>query len=137
MKVLLDENITQKSINILEKYGHNVIHVLDRFDAGESDEDVFGLALREKRALITLNGKHFIVFIPPQTNLVQHYGLIWLKGFQVTNKSYEEIMNMIGEFLLNKGNDIANTYYAMKRKENSYEIIQRFPKSLKMLVKLE
>lgn len=136
MKVLLDENITQKSIKILEKYGHNVIHVLDRLEPGKSDDDVFALALLEKRALITLNGKHFIVFIPPQTDLVLHYGLVWLRGFQVTNKSYEEIMNMLGEFLLNKGNDIANTYYAMKRKENSYEIIQRFPKSSKMLVQL-
>lgn len=136
MKVLLDENITQKSIKILEKYGHNVIHVLDRLEPGKSDDDVFALALLEKRALITLNGKHFIVFIPPQTDLVLHYGLVWLRGFQVTNKSYEEIMNMLGEFLLNKGNDIANTYYAMKRKDNSYEIIQRFPKSSKMLVQL-
>lgn len=136
MKVLLDENITQKSIKILEKYGHNVIHVLDRLEPGKSDNDVFALALLEKRALITLNGKHFIVFIPPQTDLVLHYGLVWLRGFQVTNKSYEEIMNMLGEFLLNKGNDIANTYYAMKRKDNSYEIIQRFPKSSKMLVQL-
>ena len=40
MKVLLDENITQKSISILEKYRHNVIHVLDRFEAGGSDEEV-------------------------------------------------------------------------------------------------
>ena len=88
MKVLLDENITQKSIKILEKYGHNVIHVLDRLEPGKSDNDVFALALLEKRALITLNGKHFIVFIPPQTDLVLHYGLVWLRGFQVTNKSY-------------------------------------------------
>lgn len=43
MKVLLDENITPKSISVLEKYGHDVIHVLDRFDAGKSDEGVLGL----------------------------------------------------------------------------------------------
>ena len=61
MKVLLDENITQKSIPILEKYGHDVIHVLDRFNAGKSDEDVFQLALKEQRALITLNGKDLTV----------------------------------------------------------------------------
>lgn len=95
MKVLLDENITQKSIKILEKYGHDVIHVLDKFKPGGSDEDVFQLALKEKRALITLNGKHFIVFIPPQTDLVLHYGLVWLRGFQVTIKSYEEIIGSV------------------------------------------
>lgn len=127
MKVLLDENITQKSVIVLKKYGHDVIHVLDRLNPGESDEDVFQLALREKRALVTLNGKDFIVFIPPQTDLVLHYGLIWLRGFQVTNKSYERIMDIIGDFLKSKGDNIANTYYAMKRREDSYEIVQRFP----------
>ncbi len=55
MKVLLDENITQKSIPVLQKYGHDVIHVLNRFSAGEGDEGIFRLALEEKRALITLN----------------------------------------------------------------------------------
>lgn len=75
MKILLDENITQKSISVLEKYGHDVIHVLDRFDAGRNDEDVFWLAMKEKRALITLNGKDFVVFIPPRTETALHYGL--------------------------------------------------------------
>lgn len=133
MKVLLDENISRKSIPVLEKYGHDVIHVLTRFEAGKSDKDVFQLALREQRALITLNGKDFVVFIPPQTELTLHYGLIWLRGFQVTNKSYVIVMETIGEFLKNKGDSIKNTYYAMKKKEDSYEIIQRFPKSTIML----
>lgn len=80
MKVLLDENITQKSISVLEKYGHDVIHVLNRFSAGESDEDVFQLALEEKRVLITLNGKDFVIMIPPRSEVELHYGLIWLRG---------------------------------------------------------
>lgn len=129
MKILLDENITQKSILVLEKYGHDVIHVLDRFQAGKSDEDVFKLALKEQRVLITLNGKDFIILIPPVRELTLHYGLIWLRGFQVTNKNYESVMDVIGEFLKNKGNSIVNTYYTMRKKENSYELIQRFPKS--------
>ena len=97
---------------------------------------MFQLALKEKRALITLNGKDFIIFIPPQTEIPIHYGLIWLRGFQVTNKSYEKIMSIIGEFLNTKEDNIANTYYAMKRNGDSYEIVQRFPRSTKMLVKL-
>ncbi len=128
MKVLLDENITQKSIPVLEKYGHDVIHVLNRFRAGESDEDVFQLALEEKRALITLNGKDFVILIPPSTELELHYGLIWLRGFQVTKKTYESVMDVIGLFLKNKGNSIKNTYYSVKKKDDSYEIIQRYPK---------
>lgn len=136
MKVLLDENITQKSIQVLEKYGHDVIHVLNRFNPGVSDEDVFKLALREQRALITLNGKDFIVFIPPRADLAMHYGLIWLRGFQVTNKSYETVMNKVGEFLKCKGDTVKNAYYAMKKKGDSYEIIQRFPQISKVVVKM-
>ncbi|GFI37751.1 hypothetical protein IMSAGC015_01939 [Lachnospiraceae bacterium] len=75
MKVLLDENITPKSISVLEKYGHDVIHVLDRFDAGKSDEGVLGLALEEKRALITLNEKDFVVLIPPKTEMALWFDL--------------------------------------------------------------
>lgn len=69
MKILLDENITRKSISVLERYGHDVIHVRDRFSPGRSDNEFFQLALQEKRGLITLNGKDFIIFIPPQTEL--------------------------------------------------------------------
>lgn len=136
MKILLDENITQKSIPILQKYKHDVIHILDRYDAGESDECVFQLALKEQRVLITLNGKDFIVFIPPQTNLALHYGLIWIRKFQVTNKNYKEVMNIIGDFLRSKGNSIENIYYAMKKKGDSYEIIQQYPRSTKMFIQL-
>lgn len=89
MKILLDENITHKSIAVLEKYGHDVIHVLNRFEAGKSDKDVFQLALEEQRALIK-----------------------------------------------DKGDSIKNTYFNVKKKEDSYEIIQRFPKTAKMLVRL-
>lgn len=45
-------------------------------------------------------------------------------------------MNIIGEFLNTKGDNISNTYYAMKKNGESYEIVQRFPRSTKMLVKL-
>ncbi len=127
MKVLLDENITQKSIPVLEKYGHNVIHVLDRYSAGESDETVFQLALNERRVLITLNGKDFIIFIPPVADLPLHYGLIWLRGFQVTKKSYEKVMDIIGSFLEIEGDSVKNTYYAMKKNNDSYDIVKRFP----------
>lgn len=127
MKILLDENIMPKSKIILEQYGHDVIHVLDRFCAGKTDNQVFQLAVNEKRALVTLNGKDFIVFIPPLTNIEKHYGLVWLRGFQVTNKTYIKIMEVIGDFLKNKGDIIENTYYAVRKKADSYEVIQRYP----------
>ena len=112
----------------MEVYGHDVIHVLDRFNPGENDENVFRLALKEHRTLITLNGKHFIIFIPPMAELNLHYGLIWLRGFQVTNKSYKNIMSVIGEFLGNKGGFIKNTYYMVKKKGDTYEVSRRYPR---------
>lgn len=62
-----------------------------------------------------------------------HYGLIWLRGFQVTKKTYEDVMNVIGLFLKNRGDSIKNTYYAVKKRGDSYEIIQRYPKFPKIL----
>ncbi len=136
MKILLDENITARAVPVLEKYGHDVIHVLNKFGAGRSDEDVFQLALEEQRVLITLNGKDFLILIPPMTELELHYGLIWLRGFQVTQKTYEKVMDVIGSFLKAKGDSIKNTYYAVRPKEDSYEIIQRYPRSTKVLVEI-
>lgn len=52
--------------------------------------------------MITLNGKDFIIFIPPVKDNVEHYGFIWLRGVYVTLKTYEEIMDQIGEFLKEK-----------------------------------
>ncbi len=136
MKILLDENITAKAVPVLEKYGHDVIHVLNRFSTGRSDEDVFQLALEEQRVLITLNGKDFLILIPPMTELELHYGLIWLRGFLVTKKTYQSVMDVIGSFLRDKGDSIKNTYYAVRQKDGSYEIIQRYPKSAKVFIEI-
>lgn len=131
MKILLDENITRRLKSVLAGYGHDVIHVRDRLPAGESDTCVLGLAIDEHRALITLNGKDFIVMIPPTTQL-KHYGLIWLRGFQVTRTTYECIMREIGSFLKktdDNGQSIKNTYHLVKQDGDSYKIVQRFPKT--------
>lgn len=104
--------------------------MLNRFSAGKSDEAVFQLAFEEKRALITLNGKDFVILIPPGVEPELHYGLIWLRGFQVTKKTYESVMDVIGLFLKHKGESIKNTYYAVKKRGDSYEIIQKYPKLL-------
>ncbi len=45
-------------------------------------------------------------------------------------------MDVIGIFLKNKGDSIENTYYAVKKNQDSYEIIQRYPKPSKVVVKL-
>lgn len=45
-------------------------------------------------------------------------------------------MDTIGIFLKEKGDFIKNTYYAVKKQEDSYEIIQRYPKTLQLHIKL-
>lgn len=45
----------------------------------------------------------------------------------MTKKTYETVMDIIGIFLEEQGDSIKNTYYAMKKVNDSYEIVQRFP----------
>lgn len=127
MRILLDENITPLAKKTLSNYGHDVIHILDKFDAGLSDDEVFAFALNDKRAIITINGKDFVVYIPPQAPDVKHYGLIWFRSFQVTRKNCEHIMNIIGQYFETK-ESIINSYYAVRKNGEAYEIALRYPK---------
>ena len=52
----------------------------------------------------------------------------------VTKKTYETVMDIIGSFLEEQGDSIKNTYYAMKKVNDSYEIVQRFPILLPAMV---
>lgn len=45
-----------------------VVDFAEEKEVGEKHEDVFQLALAEQGVLITLNGKDFIIFIPPRTD---------------------------------------------------------------------
>lgn len=127
MRILLDENITPMAKTTLSNYGHDVIHILDKFDAGLSDEKVFEFALKDRRAIITINGKDFVVYIPPQAPAVKHYGLIWFRSFQVTRKNCEHIMNIIGQYFEDK-ESIINSYYTVRKNGEAYEIALRYPK---------
>ena len=129
MKILLDENILPDAKNILQNYGHDVITVVDNLCPGLYDETIFKFAQKEKRALITQNGKHFIILIPPLKPSVNFFGLIWIQN-QVTKKNYVAIMQIIGEYFKNTSYT-KNTYYRVKKQNNQnyqYTIDKRYPK---------
>ena len=48
--------------------------------------------------------------------------------YKIAPEDVEKVMEAIGNFLKSKGDSIKNTYYAVKKKGDSYEIIRRFPK---------
>ncbi len=126
MKILLDENILPAAKDILQTYGHDVTKVGDDLSLGMDDKTVFKFAQTEERALITQNGKDFIIFIPPFKSEVNFFGLIWIRN-QVTKKNYIAIMKVIGEYFKNVPY-IENTYYRVKKQYNQYIIDKRYPK---------
>ena len=92
-------------------------------------QTIFKFAQKEKRALITQNGKHFIILIPPLKPSVNFFGLIWIQN-QVTKKNYVAIMQIIGEYFKNTSYT-KNTYYRVKKQNNQnyqYTIDKRYPK---------
>lgn len=69
MKILLDENFPEGFKKDLSKLGHDVSHI-NRIKKGMKDNEVFELAIKEKRIIISndLDFKHYIK--------EKHYGVI-------------------------------------------------------------
>lgn len=55
MKFLLDENVPNMYKKELEKYGYRDIKRINDFGKGLPDEEVFNVAVREKRTIITID----------------------------------------------------------------------------------
>src|SRR5262249_47633772 len=58
-RFLIDEDVTAELTAYMRSEGYNVTSVVDEGLAGSSDDDVFQYARREKRILITRNGRDF------------------------------------------------------------------------------
>ena len=76
MKFLTDENISTFTVSFLRNLGHEVKDIKEEKLYGIDDVEVFALAQKENRILITLD-KDFgkIVYLPPQ----KHAGIIFLR----------------------------------------------------------
>lgn len=122
MKFLLDENITPKVGEFLQEYGHDVKAIITQRLFGLKDEEVLRLAYKEGRALITINGKHYVILVPPNAKRIyeNHYGIIWTK-IQITVRNSCELSRKIDE-LCKFNKNIENTIFIIK-KDNSGDII--------------
>lgn len=76
MRFLADENIYPKIVTHLVNTGHDTVNVKELTSSGASDEEVFGLATKQKRVLITFD-KHFanVLRYPPENT----YGIIVIR----------------------------------------------------------
>ena len=55
MKLKLDENIGRRGLDLLREAGHDVMTVTEQGLGGAEDGAIFGVCVREGRALITLD----------------------------------------------------------------------------------
>src|SRR3990172_5094936 len=67
MKVAADENLFEPIIDYLRKLGHDVLSIRDTSHSGISDDEIYTLACREKRVIMTMD-KDFsrILRFPPE-----------------------------------------------------------------------
>lgn len=100
VQILLDENITKSMKAPLSLHGHNVCHVNDEGLDGLEDPDILEWAVSNNRVLITQNGRHFVVLIPPKGS-TKHHGLLWQK-FEITRPTAQKVAEKIADFLRDK-----------------------------------
>ncbi len=136
MKIIIDENIIPRAKAILNDMHHEAILSKDVVGIGASDEMVFRFACENNYALITQNGKDFIIYIPPVSSLSEHPGLVWIKS-EVTKKNCDLIISEIGKFLKEK-TAINNMYFSVKysKSDNQVKIVMRFPKTYRFAYQL-
>lgn len=131
MKLFLDENITPKAKSIFINLGYDVESIVSYHKQGISDEEVFKLALKEGRALITQNGKDFIVQIPPRMMNIKHFGLIWLR-VHVTRKNVENICGKI-DFFLKQEITVSDSIWKVKQDDVCLCFHKRYPPPTKIV----
>jgi hypothetical protein len=75
VKLYSNENFPLPVVKELRKFGYNVLTIQEtgKAELSLTDEDVLVFAIKEKRALLTLNRKHFIRLHKEQSN---HMGII-------------------------------------------------------------
>lgn len=67
MKFIADENIFKPIIDYLRLEGHNVLSIAESEYSGSTDEEVYRLACRQKRIVITMDKDFSRIFsFPPQ-----------------------------------------------------------------------
>lgn len=111
MNFLLDENITSSVKDFLKKHQFNTKVITSKLK-GISDKEVFELAFKEKRCIITKDSD-FEEFMK-----VDHYGIIRISGIFI---NFENILLKV----LKKYNaeDLMNTYLFIRK--DSYDHVTK------------
>lgn len=73
---VVDENVPQRIGEYLENLGYNVIEIYHKKYKGMSDDEIFDLAIKEKRIIITFD-KHFSNIL--KYPLDSHFGIVIIK----------------------------------------------------------
>lgn len=121
---LLDENITPKAQDYLNKRGFKCNHIVTMGYSGVDDETVLNIAKDLNSCLCTMNGKDFVIQVVPKTEN-EHFGLFWIID-NVTRKNYTTIFDMIINFL-EWVSSIKNKIIELKKESGVFCIKQTYP----------
>jgi|GEM_PF-3614576 len=108
VKILIDENLSHKLIEKFDNSLFDLKAMTKEPDRGITDDKVLEKAILEQRALLTHNGKDFIVLVPTKGE-TDHYGLFWLK-FQPRPSQYSLIADKIKELVLLNTSDCVENF---------------------------
>jgi len=90
MKILVDENIPRMTVDRLRELGHNVKDIRGTTDQGLADSDLWGIAIREGRLLITTD-KGFTEY-----RAVPHHGILVVRLRQPNRaKIHQSVMHAV------------------------------------------
>lgn len=78
-RLYVDEQFPRQVVELLRALGHDVLTVQEAGNAGLSDKDVLDFAVREDRAVLTLNRRDFFRLHRLQPN---HAGIVACKDDQ-------------------------------------------------------
>jgi predicted nuclease of predicted toxin-antitoxin system len=93
MKILVDENIPRMTADGLRELGHDVKDIRGTADQGLADSDLWGVALRENRLLITTD-KGFTEY-----RTVSHHGILVVRLRQPNSlKIHQSVMHAFERF---------------------------------------
>lgn len=96
MKIVADENLFEPIIEFLKSLGHDVMSVRDRGLSGISDDEVYQLACKEKRVIITMDKDFSRMFrFPPE----RCGGIIVVKLYKRTVDETLEIFKKFYRFI--------------------------------------
>jgi predicted nuclease of predicted toxin-antitoxin system len=92
MKILANENLFEPIIEFLKNLGHDVLSIRDAGLSGISDEEVYQLACKEKRVIMTMDKDFSRTFRFPPENCG---GIIVVKIYK---RTVDETLEMFTRF---------------------------------------